>query len=415
MLFAPAELFTRHTPYNHFALLAESFVAGRLDLGSAPPAYAANNDFALHAGRHFVVFPPFPALLILPLVALAGGAERVPDGLFFLFLAGIGPAVLWLSLEKLRRIGQSERSERENLALALLFTFGTVYFFTAVQGTVWFAAHVVGVALAAAYLYLALDAEHPLWAGIALCLAFFTRAPLLLAGALFVFEAVRAAAPADALCPLREPLGYARALDPRRLSRSLGWFLAPVVAGLVVALVYNAARFGDPTEPGYRYLTVAWKTRIQTWGLFSYHYLGRNLAVILTSLPWVGDGAAPFRINQHGLALWLTTPLYFLLLWPKRRPKVQAALWAGAIGAALPALFYQNTGWLQFGYRFSNDFSVFLFALLAIGGWPLRRGVLGLALIGVAINAFGAWTFGREECRRFYVADPTQTLLHQPD
>src|SRR5690349_7757392 len=61
-----------HTPYNHFALLAESWLKGRLDLGEPPPDYARGNDFAAYQGRWFVVFPAFPSVLLLPLVALAG-------------------------------------------------------------------------------------------------------------------------------------------------------------------------------------------------------------------------------------------------------------------------------------------------------------------------------------------------------
>ena len=42
---------------------------------------------------------------------------------------------LFLALEKLRRMGEGERSLRTNLVLSLLFAFGTVYFFTALQGS----------------------------------------------------------------------------------------------------------------------------------------------------------------------------------------------------------------------------------------------------------------------------------------
>ena len=120
------------------------------------------------------------------------------------------------------------------------------------------------------------------------------------------------------------------------------------------------------------------------WGLFSYHYLGKNLGVALTSLPWLPakDAAAafgaPFKINEHGLALWFTTPLYFWLLWPKRfdgQPERKWLYVVSAVSAALPAaldLLYQNTGWRQFGYRFSNDYAVLLFVLLAIGARPMR-------------------------------------------
>src|SRR5690242_18514863 len=80
-----------HTPANHFALLAEAWLHGRLDLGGPPPAYTGNNDFAVFEGKTFVSFPPFPAVLLLPFVKLAGGADRVKDGQVFLWLAGIGP------------------------------------------------------------------------------------------------------------------------------------------------------------------------------------------------------------------------------------------------------------------------------------------------------------------------------------
>jgi hypothetical protein len=412
-VFAKPETLSVHTPFNHFALLAESWLHGRLDLLEPPPH---RNDFAFYAGKHYVVFPPFPALLILPLVALEGSARAVRDGAFFLALAGVGPAVLFLALEKLRRLGLSLRTERENLALALLFAFGTVYFFTAVQGTVWFAAHVVGVALAAFYLLYALGADRPFVAGVVLGLAFATRPSIAYAAPLFVLEAIRAAAPAGAPSPLQQPMRYLRSLDSRALALRVAGFALPLAAIAAVLLIQNAVRFGDPFEFGYRYLTIAWRERIEKWGLFSYHYFPRNLAVLIASLPWRPlDGAAPFLINYHGLALWFTTPLYLTLLWPKRRPSVHAALWIAAIAAALPSLFYQNTGWVQFGQRFSNDYSIFLFALLALGGWSFRGPLLVLAVWSVIVNAFGAATFARPEYERFYFFEPTQRVLFQPD
>ena len=105
--FAAGATLRVHTPWNHFALLAEAWLEGRLDLAGPPPPYAGNNDFASFHDRWFVVFPPFPALLLLPLVAWARSAVRVQDGQFFVWLAGIAPAVLFLALEKLRRHGRS--------------------------------------------------------------------------------------------------------------------------------------------------------------------------------------------------------------------------------------------------------------------------------------------------------------------
>ncbi|HOU92646.1 MAG TPA: hypothetical protein PLU22_16445, partial [Polyangiaceae bacterium] len=404
--------------YNHFALQAEAWLAGRLDLGGPPPPHAGGNDFAFHDGRWYVVFPPFPALLLLPLVALAGGAERVPDGLAFLALAGVGPAALFLSLERLRRTGRGVGAAGTSLALSLLFAFGTVYFFTAVQGTVWYAAHVVGVGLAALYLLCSLEAAHPWLAGLALGLGFLTRAPLLLAFPLFVAEALRVSGGgarhlAGAGPPWRR---WVREVLPRSLRR-LGPFLVPVTAAVAVTLVHDAARFGDPFDPGYRHLVIAWRGRIEQWGLLHYHYLGRNLAVILASVPWIpapGSGA-PLQISGHGLALWVTSPF---LLWATcrgMRHDLGRALGLTALLVALPSLLYQNTGWVQFGYRFSNDYSVFLFALLAAGGAVERRGFWAAGALAVLVNAFGALTFDRPAWARYYHVERTQAVIFQPD
>jgi len=414
-----------HTQYNHFALQAQAWLNGDLHLEDGPPGYAANNDFAKFKDRSYVVFPAFPAALLVPLVKFAGSPEDVRDGQFFIWLAGIGPAVLFLALEKLRRNGRNPRSERTNLLLSVLLALGTVYFFTAVQGTVWFAAHVVAIALAALYLLFALDAERPLLAGAMLGFGFWTRTPLLFAFPLFALEALRisrrdaAAIGALATHPVKRALQTVKqtlqTVDWRKLMRAYLLFSIPLLACIGLAFWYNIARFQDPFDFGYQHLTVAWQNRMQKWGLFHYHYLGKNLGVVLSGLPWLGTGGAPFRINMHGLALWLTTPMYLWLLWPKDKRAPHLALWLTVAAVAVPTLFYQNTGWEQFGYRFSNDYAIFLFALLAIGGNSFRALFLAAALWAVAVNAFGALTFQREGWEKFYYSQGTQKTLYEAE
>jgi hypothetical protein len=413
LAFAARETLAAHTPYNHFALQAAAWLDGRLDLGGPPPRYAGMNDFSHFEGNWYVPFPPFPAVLLLPVVAAAGSAEGVADGRFFLFFAGIAPAVLFLALEKLTRSGRSERTERENATLALLFAFGSVYFFSAVQGTVWYAAHVVAAGLAALFLLFALDAERPLLAGAMLGLAFATRTPLLFAFPLFLFELARVCLP-EGVPLVAAPRTALAALDRKRFLVSVALFALPIALVLGVTFWLNAARFGEPFEVGYRYLEVVWRARIEKWGLFDYHYLGRNLAVVLTSLPWTSDGNVPFRVTGNGLALWLTTPMYLWLLWPKRRRAPHLALAVTALAVAIPTLFYQNSGWVQFGYRFSNDYAVFLFALFAIGGRRLGAVFALAGAFAILVNAFGAATFNRAEAAPYYVIERTQRI-HEPD
>jgi hypothetical protein len=83
---------------------------------------------------------------------------------------------------------------------------------------------------------------------------------------------------------------------------------------------------------------------------------------------------------------------------PLHRP-----LWLCVAAVALPSLLYQNSGWLQFGYRFSLDYLVLVILLLAVGGRPLTRTVKALIIAGIVINLFGAITFYR--AWQFYRVD----------
>lgn len=422
----------QHTKYNHFAFLADAWLHGRHDLGGPPPAHAEGNDWALFQGKWYVSFPPFPAMLMLPIVAIARDPDNFRDAQFIVWLAGIGPAGLFLVLEKLRRTHRSHRSEFENVALALLFAFGTVYFFTAVQGTVWFAAHVVGVGLMALFVLTSLDAERPVLAGLLLGCMFLTRVTTVLTAALFAFEAIRVSYIHVKDGSVRElPQGgtlldradlVLRGLDYRKLAGIVAKFSVPVVAALAFASWYNWVRFGNPSPSafGHEYLQVAWQRRIQTWGLFSYHYLGRNLSAMLAGLPWTPPakttiaafGGVPFKINGHGLALWFTTPLYLWLFWPKR-----PLGWLGvgtivaAMGPLVVNLLYQNSGWVQFGYRFSNDYAILLFVLIAVGGRKFGRMFWLAGVWALAWNLFGAMTFERQ--LSYYAFDSEH--VYQPD
>jgi hypothetical protein len=444
--FAGGARLGQHTPFNHYALLADAWLHGRQDLAHGPPAYTMNNDFAEFNGKTYISFPPLPAVLMLPFVKLAGSPENFRDGQFVIWLAGIAPAVLLLVLEKLRRTGRSPRTELENVALALLFAFGTVYFFTAVEGTVWFAAMVVGTACQALYVLFALDGEQPALAGAMLGCAFLSRPTMLLSAPLFALEALRVArtpraqsqptqpelpdarTTATAAAPAIDWLRTAwREVDLGKLAKSYLAFALPLLAAFVANSMLNHARYHtwSPFDPGHEYLTVGWRARMIRWGLFGYHFLGKNLGVALTILPWFpakdGPFGAPFKINEHGLALWFTTPLYFWLLWPRRFDGNPDRKWlyiVVGLSAALPAamdLLYQNSGWRQFGYRFSNDYAVLLFVLLAIGARPMRAWFTAFAAWGLAWNVFGAATFDKAQFDRFYFRDGSQTIVYQPD
>ncbi len=428
-----------HTSYNHYAHLADAWAHGRQWIVHGGPSYAMGNDFAEHDGKTYISFPPFPALLMLPFVKLAGSPENFQDGQFMIWIAGLGPALLFLLLERLRRTGRSQRTTAENIFLSGLFAFGTLYFFTAVEGTVWYAAHVVCVVLSAAYLLCALDAERPLLAGVLMGCIFMTRPTVLLTSVFFGLEAIRVSCtdiPTEGSLLERARKLWA-ALDKPALARRLAAFSLPILATLALASWMNYSRFGElsPTAFGHEHLTVVWNRRMAQWGLFGYHYLAKNLGVMLTVLPFLPQKGAlcfdqqgglgyallhfadcvPFKVNEHGLALWFTCPFYFWLFRPKARDGFHATILVSALVPLAMNLLYQNSGWRQFGYRFSNDYAVYLFVLLAIGGRSFGRAFKGVAVWAVAWNLFGAITFDRGQYDRFYFRETTQRELYQPD
>ena len=329
----------------------------------------------------YMSFPPFPTVVMLPVAAVAGraGNDTVPT---LLIAAAILPLTL-LVLRRLHAAKLSTRTRGEELWLVAALAFGSVLFFSAVQGQVWFTAHVIGVALALVYVWASIEAEHPVIAGLALGAASLTRTAMAFMVVLFLLEAWRC--------------------HRRALARPLVAFCIPIAAFAIAGFAYNFIRFGAPTEFGHTYLEVRQQAQIEQYGLASVHYLARNLAVVFTLLPRFVAAPPYVQISGHGLALWLTTPVLGFLVWPRGRHPLRLALWLSVLVVALPSLLYQNSGWFQFGYRFSLDYMVLLIVLLAIDGRPLGALAKGLIAIGIAINLFGALTFNRDA--RFYRVD----------
>lgn len=321
---------------------------------------------------HYVSFPSFPSVLMLPQAAIHG--EIANDVGTTVFLAALVPAAFLLLLRRLREAGLSSRTPAEEAWLAAGLAFGTVLFFSAVQGRVWFTAHVVGVLLAIVYAWASIEARHPIIAGAALGLATVTRTPMLFMFPLFAFEAWR---------------------QRDRWRRGL-LFAAPVLVVGAIAAWYNWIRFHELSEFGHGYLAVRQQDQIDRYGLFDLHYLKRNLVVALGLVPTVSSHSPYVKISGHGLAIWLTTPiLLFLLAPPGARHRLRLPLWITVALVAGWSLLYQNSGWVQFGYRFSLDYMVFLFLLLAVSARRLGHVARALIVFGIVVNLFGALTFNR--------------------
>ena len=378
----------------HFVYQADAFLHGQLSLAARPPNL---NDWVLENGRWYVSFPPFPAVLLMPLVAIFGLAFN--DTAFTLVVGALNVALLYRLLRKLGaggEAGEAPHSEwdRAPVVYALVFAFGTLAWSCAIRGEVWFTAETLGVTLTLLYLLSAVGARHPIRAGFFVACAAITRAPLAFSAIFFVFESLseeRALGFQQLREAVRDPVRRGRILQ------KLALFAAPIAAVAAPMAWMNQARFGSWTEFGHSHLYAnRVNQQIQQYGLFSYQFLERNLHAAFTRLPEIQLHPLHIGFNGEGLSLFVTTPLFVLLLWPRETPRLHRALWLTAAAIALPGFFYQNSGWYQFGFRFSLDYTPYLILLLALGHRPRGRVWWTLALAGVAVNAWGAAVFNRQ-------------------
>ena len=365
----------------HFVYQADAFLHVQLSMSVAQPPNL--NDWVLWNGRWYVSFPPFPAVLMMPFVALFGLSFN--DVAFTLFFSAANVALLYRFLRRL----QPQRAEWEHVAFALIYGFGTLAFSCGIRGEVWFTAETIGVTLTLLYLHAALGARHPVLAGLAVACGAITRTPLAFSAIFFLCEALSPDGPLE-WRKLRDGARWRSAL-PRLLP-----YAAAIVAVAIPMAWMNSARFGSITEFGHSHLYAnRVNAQIRQYGLFHYAFLERNLHDAFTRLPEIGFHPLRIGFNGEGMSLFVTTPLLLYLLWPKEKPRLHRALWLTVAVVAIPGFFYQNSGYYQFGFRFSLDYTPYLIVLLALGARPFTSLFWLAALAGVAVNTWGAAVFNR--------------------
>ncbi|MEE9383417.1 MAG: hypothetical protein V3V08_08380 [Nannocystaceae bacterium] len=414
---------------NHYVYMAQGWLEGRLSLDGAPPGYEAGraDDWArvwtveLGSGevvrgqrcrtracrseergvavemwrstagelrcidrrdvirRHstwYVSFPPGPAFVMLPGVAVWG--LGFSDVLFTLLLASLLPAVMISFLDRVRGL------RNEHLWAGLAWTFASPACFVGAHGRVWFTAQIVGSLALTLYVSCAWRMRRPAWAGLWLGLAVACRPHLLLAGLLFAAI-------------------WAKGEHRRRVD--LVRAIAPLVVVLVGLGALNAGRFDDPFEFGHRYLEVRWQQRMQEVGMFAPDYLARNLQCLLFLWPQFQPVAPFVHVSIHGLGLLWSTPWVFFAPWGRDRFAMRGVLWLCVAVLALVPLYYHNSGQLQFSYRFALDWLPLALIALACGGVLRRRAFRVAVLVAVAVQVYGGWMYAREP-RRLFVIDP---------
>ncbi len=370
-----------------FFYLADAFLHGRTWL----PAPLGPNDVIPIDGRYYVPFAPFPAIALLPLVALIGPvtADHLESGVNAV-LAGAGVGMCWWLLG---RVGVKRVSDK--VWLSALFGFSTQMLWVTTRGGVWHTGQLIATLLTFACLIELFGRRRGWLIGLCAGAALLTRAPLAFAIPIY---AIWIAWPGDedgvavGSGSATGSITGVLTLVPWRRWLVFGIALAP---SILFFFAYNQVRFGSPLESGYALATLPdWLEQQRRIGLFSIRHIPMNIDYFLLHLPRLMSTWPFLRPDGLGMSVLLTSPgLLFAVRADWRRPQA----WFLALAAFLvlvPTLLYYGGGWLQYGYRYFLDSVPFVIALCGLAA--VARGGIGwgwkvLILVGIAVMAIGVY------------------------
>ena len=354
------------SPY--FNYLADAFLHGQLNFRLLPPG---TYDLVIYKGQLFSYWPPFPAMLLIPLVALFG--VNFSDILFTIFFGSFNIFLFSALLHEAQKRNLIQLDKFQRSLLVFFFAYGTVHLTIAPLGRVWFTALIIGVTCSLFAYWAAIKYDGALGfflAGLGISAAFATRLHLLIVG----------------LWPAWYLISTHWGKPKKQLMKYVFIGLLPLAITGVLLLAYNYARFGNFSEVGLTYHNMGsiFRKDFSKYGAFSLHYAPTNLFYQYFAYPFLAKSSEGFFM---GGSLFLLSPVFFSIFWGLWRAPKKPGPWILALTIVLtniPIALLMGTGYAQFGPRYSLDFTVPLLLLTAKGvqHWP-KRGLLLLVFVSV--------------------------------
>ena len=351
-----------HSDFAYFNYLADAFLHGQLHLRLPT---IKNTDLVLYSDKVYLYWPPFPALLVMPLVALFG--VTVSDVAYTAILAALSVALLAKILQSLDGIGIAPLSLERRAILVATVAFGSVLLILGPHGQVWITAQVIGWVCVLLATLAALTRRNIMGyflVGVALSCATATRLGLLFTGVWLAYYMLKR----DWQKPLRQ----------RVVASTCG--ILPILFTLLLLGWYNNSRFGNPLDMG-----LAWHNYSQYWfgsdfaryGVFSLHYLPTNLYHHFIVYPFVSS-----QVGIGSGLFWMTPVLLGgpYALWRYRASPLVWLLALSCLLVYIPIGLVMGTGYL-FGSRYLLDLMVPLVVLTALGIRHWRLDVLQILML----------------------------------
>lgn len=348
------------------------------------------HDWSYFEGKYYGYWPPMASALLVPYVAVAG--LRASDTLLSCLVGAATVLLTFLMLREADRLGLVPVTTAAATALALLLGLGTVHFYLAVTGHVWFFSQIVAAFFLTMAMWFILRADRS-WpwaaaAGAAFGASFLSRNSVLLTAPFFIGAAY-------AIGRRRTPHPWPETI------RLTAIFFAPLVLAGALQLAYNTARFGGILEDGVRtQIATGGHPRFQRdyaeHGSLSLYYVPRNVYYYFLN-PTLRQHrrTQAMTFDPFGNSMFLVTPAFLYVFSAfRRRDGLLIGTWAG-VGATLVLLLsFMGTGWYNFGNRYLLDLIPLVILLVAVGmgGRLMRRSALLIGL-SIVVNAWGTYRF----------------------
>lgn len=358
--------------YNTYALQADSWRQGRLDLGKDYPWL----ELAIFEGKYFCSFPPFPSYILFPLTFLFG--SQTPDYVLVLLLDLLAAFFLYKLAVKL-----GVKEETATL-LTLFVTVGANTLFVMVSPSIWFFAQLVCFTTAVIAIYYAKSGKGALslfwWAASVGCRPMQVLFLPVLLVLLYQHEREKDAETAGVKLVLRR------------------WYWASPMGGVAISyMLLNYLRFGNILEFGHNYLPEFVRAEK---GQFHLDYIKTNLPSLLHLPEYNEDGT--MLINHFGnLSFFIACPITVIALiglgYVIYRRNVQLIV-MGSMIVVLSAVYlliitmHRTLGGWQFGNRYAIDILPYVYLLVGLitAKHPgLAKYCVPFCMFGTCLNIVG--------------------------
>jgi hypothetical protein len=260
-------------------------------------------------------------------------------------------------------------------------------------------------------IYFSVYERRPLIAGMFFALAFGNRTEILLTAPVFFWLLNRRDAETQREEPKSKKGGTAREGVSRDLTERgsiplrLGvsavtisgiarFCVVPFILG-VSTLVYNYVRFDSFTDFGYARIPGVLSEPWYNHGIFSYHYIPRQMWEMLWR-PWETRSVFPYLVPNpfSSSILWSSPFVLFALRFGARDRALKYACWVAILVLCLLLWMHGNSGGWQFGYRYAMICLPFLFVVM-LESSPKKLSPLEWTayIVSFAANVYATWLF----------------------